>query len=340
MFLFRRTLANSLNRLLCHLDIGIMRPSEVWRTTELLGKQPNPPAANRGLNGAAMLLSFGAPADEPFDFAVVMPSLIRPTICRALGSVFSQTIPGRVQTLIGVDAKSGDIDLIRSACNGLPPNHSVMVFYPGYSTSVRHGGVHPCWDGGALRTILSYMAHCRRVAFLDDDNWWAPEHLQSMAAALEGHDWCWSRRWFVHPLSGIPICEDETESVGPGKGIFAANGGWADPNTLAIDKLRCEAVLRWWSIPLRNSPKAMDADRNVFRILSREFEGRPTNQATVYYTINESDPEHPARVDLIGPERYAQAGLMPSAGTPSNSSGWETKSRISRHVENTPPISS
>ncbi len=81
-------------------------------------------------------------------------------------------------------------------------------------------------------------------------------------------------------------------------------GGWVDPNCLAIDKIACEAVLRWWSIPIRHSAGAMDADRNVFRILNAEFRGAPTGQHSVFYEITETDPMHPHRLGWIGEQRY------------------------------------
>jgi hypothetical protein len=311
MGLNRETLINGLNRLLRRADAEIVRPSDFWRTMGFLGRQPQRDPARQCRTAEPWMQSFGAPADSLFDFAVVMPTVIRPSIAEAIASIFAQTFPGRVQTLIGIDAAHGDRRIIVDACRSIPCNHSVMVLSPGYSTSARHGGLHPAWDGGALRTILCYLAHSRRVTFLDDDNWWAPTHLQALETALAGHEWAWSSRWFVHPDSRSPICEDIWESVGPAGGIFEAfGGGWTDPNTIAFDKTICEAVLRWWSLPVRNSPKAMDADRNVFGILSREFLGRSTKQTTVYYTLNTNDPEHNERIARIGEARYAEAGKI------------------------------
>jgi hypothetical protein len=127
----------------------------------------------------------GADLQSPFDVAVVMQSIVRPTIVDALASVFTQDIAGRVQVLIGVDWLGGDIALIDAACKRRPPHCCVNVFYPGYSTSALHGGVHPAM-GGVLRTVLSYLANSRYVTYLDDDNWWSPKHLSSMRAAIDG----------------------------------------------------------------------------------------------------------------------------------------------------------
>ncbi len=258
----------------------------------------------------------GVDLQVPFDVAVVMPTVLRPTLSDALQSVFAQRFAGRIQVLVGIDAPQGDPSLLQRACEGRPENVVVQAYYPGYSTSVRHGGLHPARDGGALRVILSYLANSRRLAYLDDDNWWHPDHLASMVAALEGHDWAWALRWFVHPRTRRAVCIDEWESVGPGRGCFAKqNGGWVDPNGLMFDKLACEPVLRWWTIPLPGDAKAMSADRQIFQQLNTHYRGRGTDGATVFYQVDESDGMHPNRLQWMG-DRYRRAGLPDHAATP------------------------
>jgi hypothetical protein len=274
-----------------------------------LGLQPAPGGPTkpfsapflRGLQGSQI-----ASLQEPADFAVVMPTALRPTVTDAIQSVFNQRFDGTIQMLIGIDAGSYELARVEQFCRSIPDRQSVLLFYPGYSTSRRHGGLHAARDGGSLRTALSYLANSRYVAYLDDDNSWSDDHVSAMHSVLSaGAEWAYALRWFVHPGSRKPICRDEWESVGPGVGSFS---GWVDPNCLAIDKIACEAVLRWWSIPEPNSANGMNADRNVFRILSREFRGAPTNRHSVFYEITETDPMHPYRLSAIGEQRYHAAG--------------------------------
>ncbi len=42
---------------------------------------------------------------QPFDVAVVMPTIVRPTLGRALASILNQNFAGRIQVLIGVDKR-------------------------------------------------------------------------------------------------------------------------------------------------------------------------------------------------------------------------------------------
>lgn len=307
--------ADIARRLLRRWDLHLVRGADLWRPMAQLEKQPPPLSSqpDRLRQNPFLLSSYGASVQAlqaPFDFAVVMPTILRPTITDAIASVFDQDFVGRIQLIIGVDRPGGELRLVQQACQHIPPRHAVQVFYPGYSTSRRYGGLHPAWDGGVLRTVLSYLANSRYVAYLDDDNWFAPNHLSSLHAAIQGQDWAYTRRWFVHPRSRQPICEDLWESIGPlPQGTAVDPKGWVDPNCLALDKLACEAVLRWWSIPLRYTSRAMDADRNVFEILQSEFHGRATNQASVYYSMDEADEfRHPFRLAKIGADRYASAG--------------------------------
>jgi len=259
-----------LNRRLRRFDIALLRPSEQWRMTGQLGRQPVPPPPPVPAR-PPLLRQFG-PARAGFDMAVVMPSLLRPSIAQALASVFAQDFPGTVQTLIGIDVPEGDMAPVEAACRDRPDNHTVLLFDPGYSTSVRHGGLHPAWDGGVLRVVLSYLAASRHVAYLDDDNWWAPCHLSALHQALAGHDYAWSGRIAV---------DRQTRAIG----APMPDEGFIDPNCLGLDKLACEAVLRWWGLPKRDSRSAIDADRNVSRLLGAWFRGRASGEASVFYAV-------------------------------------------------------
>jgi hypothetical protein len=245
----------------------------------------------------------GHTAQEPYEAAVVMPSILRPTIGAALRSVFAQEFPGRIQILIGVDHAGGgptpDTSAVEEACRDIPPHCAVLVLYPGYSTSVRHGGLCPARDGGTLRTLLTHLANANAVAYLDDDNRWAPDHLFRLRHALNGHDYAFSLRWFVHHETLRPVAVDVWESVGPGAGVFNEwMGGFVDPNTLMIDRERCREAIVAWTTPLMGDQKAMSADRMVFARL-RSMKGAGTGHATALYRLDPHDGLHPQRVRMM-----------------------------------------
>lgn len=151
----------------------------------------------------------------PFEVGVVMATIVRPTIAQALRSVYAQRFTGRIQVLIGIDRWEGDRCMLQPLLDEGPPNVAVTVIDLGYSTSKRNGGLYPSRFGGALKSILSYAANSRYVAYLDDDNWYAPDHLASLLAAISGKHWAFSLRHFVDAQTGELLCPDTWASVGP-----------------------------------------------------------------------------------------------------------------------------
>lgn len=263
-------------------------------------RPPSPAAPALAATAAYHIGRQGMALQPAFDVAVVMPTILRPELARAVRSVFAQEGVGRIHLLVGVDKAVGDRTVLDAVRADVPDGILVTVLDPGYSTSERHGGRHPAHDGGAMRTILSYLANARYIAYLDDDNWWAPNHLSTMLAAVRDRDWAFSLRWFVDPENGKPIVIDGLESVGPGRGGYARSiGGWVDPNCLMIDATVCEPAFRLWCHPLLNDGTNMSADRQVFNALKGSTRVGETGEATVFYTMNTDDPVHEKRMAWI-----------------------------------------
>ncbi len=224
----------------------------------------------------------------PFEAAVVMPTTLRPVLARAVRSVFNQRFDGRIQILIGVDKALGDAAILDELEQERPDNCALTILDLGYSTSQNNGGLYTAMDGGAMRTILGFAANSRYVAYLDDDNWWLEDHLASLRTAVKDHAWAFSLRMLVDESSLKSICVDRWHSAGPGKGVFKDElGGFCDTNTIMIDKLQCHYGLAEWCRSADDGPRA--ADRRFFRYLIRNFKGRGTGKATVYYLIRKTN---------------------------------------------------
>ncbi len=240
------------------------------------------------------MITTSNPRQAPADAAVVIQTILRPSLLRAARSVFGQDFGGTIHLLIGIDVHDGDpavLDAIRAEC----PSHVMLsVFDPGYSTSIRHGGVHGNGFGGALRTCLGFAANSRWVAYLDDNDWYAPMHLGLLRAAIEGRAWAFSQRWLIDPDTLWPICVDEWDSVGPDKGINRETfGGFAHPSTLMLDQLACQSVLPLWSQAA--FADGSGEDRLVFQALRTQFAWRGSDAPTCFCTLNArsiGDPHH------------------------------------------------
>jgi hypothetical protein len=222
-----------------------------------------------------------ADLQTPFDVGIVTVTVVRQTLPQALRSVFAQRFSGRIQVLVGVDRWVGDRAMAEQLRAEAPSHVAVTLLDLGYSTSQRNGGVYPSHFGGALKTILSYAANSRYVTYLDDDNWYAPDHVATMLEAVAGKAWAFSLRHFVDAESGTPLCPDTWESLGPDRGVYAnAQGGFVDTNCYFIDKLACNDVFPEWA--MTRFAGGTGGDRQVLE----KLRGRPfgTNGAhTVFY---------------------------------------------------------
>ena len=250
---------------------------------------------------------------KPFDVGIVTVTVVRPTLAQALRSVFAQQFDGRIQILVGIDRWQGErtlIDELRGAC---PSHVALSVLDLGYSTSQRNGGLYPSHYGGALKTILSYAANSRIVTYLDDDNWYGPNHLETMRAAMTGKAWAYSLRHFVDAESGEMLCPDTWESMGPHRGVYAkAQGGFVDTNCFFIDKLACNDVFPEWA--MTRFAGGTGGDRQVLE----KLRGRPcgSNDAHTLFYRTRLTGQHPyllwrfkcAGVDLA---RYMPASAIP-----------------------------
>jgi predicted SAM-dependent methyltransferase len=245
----------------------------------------------------------------PFDVAVIIPTVLRDTLLQAVRSVFAQEHPGRIQILIGVDVAKGDRGILRQLVKECPDRMAITVFDPGYSTAQIHGGIYKNAFSGSLRTVLSYAANSARLAYLDDDNWWAPNHVSDLLRAIDGFDWAFTFRWYVDAGTRNILCIDDFESIGPGRGIYKNKlGGFVDTNCMMIDKTRCHWVLPQWSIPMLDDGSG--EDRNVFSALMKGHSVGWTRRPSVYYVLNPDSGTQPVREKMLA-ERGLKATIPP-----------------------------
>ena len=219
-----------------------------------------------------------------FDVAVVTVTMVRPTLAQAIRSVYQQQFPGRIQVLIGIDRLQGARSFLDALVDERPSNVHVTLLDLGYSTSQRHGGIYPSGYGGSLKTILSYAANSRYVTYLDDDNWYAPDHIATLLAAVSGHQWAFALRQFVDAQSGDMLCPDTWESVGPDRGVYAAaQGGFVDTNCFMLDTLACQDVFGEWA--MTRYAGGTGGDRQVLARLRGRSWGT-NGRHTVYYRLH------------------------------------------------------
>lgn len=235
------------------------------------------------------------------DLAIVICTVCRETLLRAVASIFAQSYTGTIQILIGIDVDLyGTKNFLQQAIfNECPDNIQINWIDVGYSTSIRHGGVHSCHFGGSLRTSLSFLANSKYVMYLDDDDWLAPSHCHDMLNVIQGKKWAYSYSIYADGNISKGICNDEIESVGVEKGIYRQKfDGFVRPSGLTINKEELGHILHLWS----NSPYTTGdgEDRLIFEQLKKyKDESACTEKATVYYSLDSQDQMHQYRVNFI-----------------------------------------
>jgi hypothetical protein len=240
-----------------------------------------------------------------FDFAVITPTVLRADLVRACHSVVEQTVDGSINLVIGVDIALGDptvLDAVRALAT---PRRTVTILDPGYSTVRDRQGVFPSRSGGGLRSALSFLGNARYLAYLDDDNWFASDHLETLGKAIAGKVWAFSLRWFADSRTGQPLAVDQFESIGPGRGIHQQEfAGFCDSSTLLLDAEATQAVLPHWCYG--TAAEGNGADRRIFQALSAMPYGE-TGQPTAYRRLRHTDVNHAARLRWL-----EGAGAKPS----------------------------
>lgn len=231
--------------------------------------------------------------------AVVIVTTCRLSLARAVRSVYRQRLEGRIQILIGVDCDpKRQLDaLLAELVPACPPHVTISLINLGYSTSLRHGGVHASFYGGSLRSALTLLADSRVVVYLDDDDWFKDDHCAQVLAAIEGKKWAYSYSIYADGNTGQELCVDGMESVGVGRGVYAERfGGFVRPSGLAIDKLQLLHVVHLWSCAAFAGGDG--EDRLVFEQLRKEPHGC-TGVASVCMALDPKDAMHERRVAFM-----------------------------------------
>lgn len=235
------------------------------------------------------------------NISIVITSIARDSLLRAIRSIFSQDYPGNIQVCIGIDKDVyGNADKYKQIIlNECPKNCSVLWMNLGYSTSVRHGGVHGCQFGGSLRTALTLLAKYKRVMFLDDDDWLTPDHCSTMIKTMEESKsaWVYPICMYADSSTSTGICIDAIESVGPDKGIYADKfGGFVRPSGMMFNKMQVMHLLHLLS--MSPYPTGDGEDRLFFKPL-KDLPNACSNAPTVYYSLDPNDSMHEYRMQYM-----------------------------------------
>jgi hypothetical protein len=133
---------------------------------------------------------------------VIIPTTGRPSLKAAVASVLGQTSKTHCYVV----------------CDGEAHRPAVSALLQGAGVTLcvlPHNVGRDGYNGHRIYAAFSHLVDEDVVFFLDEDNFYAPDHVASCVALLESAslDWVHSLRTIVD-IEGRPVCRDDCESLG------------------------------------------------------------------------------------------------------------------------------
>jgi len=210
---------------------------------------------------------------------VITPTIGNQHVRKCVESVAAQTY-GNVRHTIVVDGNNH----LKSVQNALEEwvAHVDFIVLP-HST-----GSHQ-YFGHRIYGATPYLVNTDYIAYLDEDNWFDPSHIQTLVKLCLQHDldWAYALRRIVD-WNGTPICEDNCESLG-------FWGAWCNGQSM-IDTncyfLRREVAVEAAPIWHRKgySTESCDPDKALCRwLIANKVKGFTSGDYTVNYRLGSSE---------------------------------------------------
>lgn len=171
---------------------------------------------------------------------VVTPTIGTSFLRRCIESVQAQTIESEVEHLIVVDGP----EFLAAVRAMIPERTKRPIHVIVLPRNTGAGG----WNGHKVYAAMPFVTETPWIAFLDEDNWYDPDHLRGMMDLIvrENLDWCFSLRALVD-YHGSFICDDTCESLGSlSHTCFAPDDYLIDTSCFLMRRdVACDAAVHW-----------------------------------------------------------------------------------------------
>ena len=220
----------------------------------------------------------GKRKDEGPNGTVLSVSVITPTtgdgrVVRAAESVARQS-HGDVRHFIvfdGAERLEGATDVART----LSEIPAVTI------TSVPVATGHDRFLGHRIYAAWPFLVPGDAVVFLDEDNWFEPDHIASLATILDdGKQWAYALRR-IFDADGQFICNDDCQSLGRWEPYDRPGDHLVDTNCYMLLRGLACALAPIWNRPSKSNIKSPD------RLLCQQLlEMMPSFDTTGRHTVN------------------------------------------------------
>jgi len=155
-------------------------------------------------------------------------------------------------------------------------------------------------DGLSMAPVFAlapYVVNEDVVFYLDDDNWYEPDHIESLVSLIEEHnlDWAYSLRKIVD-ADGTFICDDNCESLG--MHFNATSHYLVDNSCYAVRTAIARQHSHAWYVPVVS-------DRNFQRVLMQSrLTAGTTGKHSVNYRLSPDGSGGMSKETFIGNNDY------------------------------------
>lgn len=199
---------------------------------------------------------------------VITPTTGAATLRQTLDSVKAQTYKN-IQHLVVVDGDYPD------ARRTLQDYDNLDVVNLPYATGKDQ------YNGHRIYGAMTFVAKGDFLCFLDEDNWYEENHIQSLVDVLEkGNAWAYSLRKIVNQ-EGEYVCNDDCESLG--KWLSVINDMFIDLNCFLIPKRAALQFAPAWYRRARHPQEQPEVDRVLSMFMLR---GQDKFDTTGQYSVN------------------------------------------------------
>ena len=143
---------------------------------------------------------------------------------------------------------------------------------------------HSQYNGHRIYGAMSYIANGDYLCFLDQDNWYENNHIESRVDVIQqGNDWAYSLRKIVSQ-EGRYICNDDCESLGKWNSVI--NDKFIDVNCFMIPKMAAINFSPYWYRRARHPQEQPEVDRILSPYMMQTQTEFDTNgQYTINYRV-------------------------------------------------------
>jgi glycosyltransferase involved in cell wall biosynthesis len=200
---------------------------------------------------------------------VITPTTGNRQLYDVLKSVYRQTY-SNIEHIVVVDGPQ-----YSKVVNGMIEGSQSLLLQLPYNTG------HSQYNGHRIYGAMSYIANGDYLCFLDQDNWYEDNHIESLVDVIQqGNDWAYSLRKIVSQ-EGEYICNDDCESLGKWDSVI--NDKFIDVNCFMIPKMAAVHFSPYWYRRARHPQEQPEVDRILSPFMMQNL---PKFDTTGQYSVN------------------------------------------------------